>query len=94
MKEIFKKINNTKGYGFIKFYLWTKIARIVSSKKNSLSNETWVNLKFNYWNPLTYIYLILTFIVACPLYLVDSGLKNMLKQAKEELVNGWGFWLK
>ena len=94
MKEILKKINNTKGNGFIKFYLWTKIARIVSSKKNSLSNETWVNLKFNYWNPLTYLYILIMFISGAPVIIYDSGIKEMFKIMKRELFEGFGGWIK
>lgn len=93
MEEVIKKIKNGRRYGFAKFYLSSKIAKIVSTKKNSLSNDVWVQMKFNYWNPLTYIYLFIAAVVSIPLYLLDNGLKKMWAQAKTELKDGFGFWV-
>ena len=93
MEEVIKKIKNGRQYGFAKFYLSSKIAKIVSTKKNSPSNDVWVQMKFNYWNPLTYIYLFIATVIAIPSYLFDDGLKKMWAQAKTELKDGFGFWV-
>ena len=93
MEEIIQRIKSSREFGFAKFYLNSKIAKIVSTKKNNLSNEVWVQMKFNYWNPLTYIYLFVATIVAVPSYLLNDGLKKMWIQAKTELKDGFGFWV-
>lgn len=93
MEEIIKKIKNGRQYGFAKFYLSSKIAKIVSTKKNSLSNDVWVQMKFNYWNPLTYIYLLLSFVISGIPYFISNGAEDMWKQAKTELKDGFGFWV-
>ena len=93
MEEIIQKIKSSRKFGFAKFYLNSKIAKIVSTKKNSLSNDVWVQMKFNYWNPLTYLYLFVATIVAVPSYLLDDGFKKMWSQAKTELKDGFGFWV-
>lgn len=93
MEEIIQKIKSSRKFGFAKFYLNSKIAKIVSTKKNRLSNDVWVQMKFNYWNPLTYLYLFVATIVAVPSYLLDNGIKKMWSQAKTELKDGFGFWV-
>lgn len=87
-----KLIESSEWYN--KILLRINIFRIVGFKQNSLSKEFWVTMKFNYWNPLTYLYIIMMFITGFPVMLYDIGLKESFKIMKKELCEGFGGWIK
>ena len=93
VKELKKKLIKS-GEWYNKILLQIGIFRIVGFKQNSLSNEFWVTMKFNYWNPLTYLYIIVMFITGFPIMLYDSGIKETLQIMKKELTEGFGGWIK
>ena len=90
MKEIKEKIYKNKGkYGHAWLLLKAGIARIVNVKRSSLSNDAWVTMRFNYWNPLTYIYLTLMGITCVLPAIFMDGFRSVSKKAKEELTAGF-----
>ena len=90
MKEIKEKISKNKGkYGDAWFLLTAGIIRIVNVKRSSLSNDAWVTMKFNYWNPLTYIYLVLMGVVCVLPSIFMDGFRTVYKDAKKELTAGF-----
>lgn len=90
MKEIKEKIYKNKGkYGSAWLLLKAGIVKIVNVKRSWLSNDVRVKMSFNYWNPLTYIYI--TFMgVTCvlPAIFMD-GFRTVYKNAKKELTTGF-----
>lgn len=93
LKELKEKMmKNAEWYNKILFKL--HIVKIVGYSQNSLSNEFWVSMKFNYWNPLTYLYILIMFISGAPVIIYDSGIKEMFKIMKRELFEGFGGWIK
>lgn len=91
MKEIKERIYKGKGkYGHAWMLLKAGIVRIVDVKRSSLSNDAWVTLKFNYWNPLTYIYIAFMGVTnVLPTIFLD-GFRSVSKSAKDELKEGFG----
>ena len=90
MKEIKEKISKNKGkYGHAWFLLTAGIIRIVNVKRSSLSKDAWVTMKFNYWNPLTYIYLTVMGVVCVLPSIVMDGFRTVSKDAKKELTAGF-----
>ena len=90
MKEIKEKIYKEKGkYGDARFLLTAGIIRIVNVKRSSLSNDAWVTMKFNYWNPLTYIYLTLMGVIHVIPTIIADGFRSVYKDAKKELTAGF-----
>lgn len=77
-----------------KLLLKIGIIKIKGFKQYSLSKEYWVDMMFNYWNPLTYIHLILMFLINMPIAFFDMGLKEIWKTMKKELTEGFGDWVK
>lgn len=90
MKEIKERIYKGKGkYGHAWLLLKAGIARIVDVKRSSLSNDAWVTMKFNYWNPLTYIYITYMGVTnVLPAYMY--GFKSVFKSAKDDMKEGFG----
>ena len=92
MKEIKERIYKGKGkYGHAWLLLKADIVRIVDVKmeRDSPLNDAWVALKFNYWNPLTYIYIAFMGVTnVLPAYIY--GFKSVFKTAKDELKEGFG----
>ena len=90
MKEIKERIYKGKGkYGHAWLLLKAGIVRIVNVKRSSLSNDAWVNMKFNYWNPLTYIYLVFMGIACVLPSIFMDGFRSVYKDAKKELTAGF-----
>ena len=90
MKDIKEKIYKEKGkYGDAWFLLKAGIIRIVNVKRSSLSNDAWVTMKFNYWNPLTYIYLTLMGVIHVIPTIIADGFVSVYKEAKKELTAGF-----
>lgn len=87
-----KLIENSEWHN--KFLIKTGVFKIVGFKQNQLSKEFWVDMKFNYWNPLTYLYIIMMFITGFPIMLYDIGIKKTLQIMKKELKEGFGGWVK
>lgn len=91
MKEIKERIYKGKGkYGHAWLLLKTGIVRIVDVKRSSLSNDAWVTMKFNYWNPLTYIYIAFMGVTCVLPTIFIDGFKSVSKTAKDELKDGFG----
>jgi hypothetical protein len=67
----------------------SKHRRIVDVKRSSLSNDAWVAMKFNYWNPLTYIYLTFMGVVCVLPSIFMDGFISVYKNAKKELTAGF-----
>lgn len=92
MKEIKERIYKGKGkYGHAWLLLKAGIVRIIDVKmeRDSLSNDAWVTLKFNYWNPLTYIYIAFVGVTnVLPAYIY--GFKSVFKSAKDDMKEGFG----
>lgn len=79
---------------YTKLLLRVGVIKIKGFKQNSLSKEYWVDMIFNYWNPLTYIHLMLMFLINMPIAIFDMGLKEIWKTMKKELTEGFGEWVK
>ena len=93
MKEIKERIYKGKGkYGHAWLLLKAGIVRIVDVKmeRDSLSNDAWVTLKFNYWNPLTYIYIAFMGVTCVLPTIYIDGFRSVSKTAKAELKEGFG----
>ena len=90
MKEIKEKIYKGKGkYGHAWLLLKAGIVRIVNVKRSSLSNDVRVYMKFNYWNPLTYIYITFMGVVCVLPSIFMDGFISVSKTAKKELTEGF-----
>ena len=90
MKEIKEKIYKGKGkYGHAWLLLKAGIVRIANVKRSSLSKDAWVTMKFNYWNPLTYIYLVFMGIACVLPSIFMDGFRSVYKNAKKELTAGF-----
>ena len=90
MKEIKERIYKGKGkYGSAWLLLKAGIVRIVNVKRSSLSNDAWVTMRFNYWNPLTYIYIALMGVVCVLPSIFMDGFRSVYKDAKKELTAGF-----
>jgi hypothetical protein len=92
MKEVKERIYKGKGkYGHAWLLLKAGIVRIVDVKmeSDSLANDAWVTMKFNYWNPLTYIYIAYMCVTnVLPAYIY--GFKSVFKSAKDDMKKGFG----
>ena len=90
MKDIKERIYKDKGkYGSAWLLLKAGIVRIVNVKRSSLSNDAWVTMRFNYWNPLTYIYLTIIGVVCVLPAIFMDGFRYVYKTAKKELTAGF-----
>ena len=93
IKELREKyLNSTDFWG--KLFIWLGIVKITGFKQHSFNGEYWVEMKFNYWNPLTYVYLFISFIFNSIPYAYYNGIKSMWEQGKKELVDGFGEWIR
>lgn len=90
-EEIKEKYLNSKNVSkYNKFLLRssiTKIDKYIVSQLNP--NDIDVNLKFVYWNPLTYIHLIVMLFINAPSYIWDGGIEKLFQVGKHELVKGF-----
>ena len=86
--EVLKKLYNSEET-FIKPLVRLDILKLKSWKQSTLNpRDVWATFKFNYYNPLTYIYLIPAIIIGTPIGLLNSSLKQVWLEGKKELTDG------
>ena len=84
-EEVLEKLYNSKET-FIKILVRLGILKLKSWKQSTLNQrDVWAIFKFNYYNPLTYIYLIPAIIIGTPIGLLNMSFKQMWRTGKEEL---------
>ena len=84
-EEVLEKLYNSKET-FIKILVRLGILKLKSWKQSTLNQrDVWAIFKFNYYNPLTYIYLIPAIIIGTPIGLLNMSLTQMWRTGKEEL---------
>lgn len=84
-EEVLEKLYNSKET-FIKPLVRLGILKLKNWKQGTLDpREVWAYFKFNYYNPLTYIYLIPAIIIGTPIGLLNMSLKQVWRTGKEEL---------
>jgi hypothetical protein len=87
-EEVLKKLYNSKET-FIKPLVRLGILKLKNWKQSTLDpREVWARFKFNFYNPLTYIYLIPAIIIGTPIGLLNSSLKQVWRDGKKELTEG------
>ena len=87
-EEVLEKLYNSKET-FIKILVRLGILKYKSHTQSNLDpRNVWVCFKFNYYNPLTYIYLIPAIIIGTPIGLLNSSLKQVWRDGKKELTEG------
>ena len=91
LQEIRKIYLNTKNVSkFNKILFILCITKIHGYSISSLNpKDITLNMKFVFWNPLTYIYLLLMFLLHTFIFMFDGGLNEMWRMAKNELVEGF-----
>ena len=91
LEEIRKIYLNTKNVSkFNKILFILCITKIHSYSISSLNpKDITLNMKFVFWNPLTYIYLLLMLLLHTFIFMFDGGLNEMWRMAKSELVEGF-----
>lgn len=87
-EEVLEKIYNSKET-FIKILVRLGILKYKSHIQSKLDpRNVWVCFKFNYYNPLTYIYLIPAIIIGIPIGLLNMSLIQVWRAGKTELTEG------
>jgi hypothetical protein len=87
-EEALEKLYNSKET-FIKILVKLGILKYKSHTQSKLDpRDVWVCFTFNYYNPLTYIYLIPAIIIGTPIGLLNSSLKQVWRDGKKELTEG------
>ena len=87
-EEVLEKLYNSKET-FIKPLVRLGILKLKNWKQSTLDpREVWVRFKFNFYNPLTYIYLVPAIIIGTPIGLLNSSLKQVWRDGKKELTEG------
>jgi hypothetical protein len=87
-EEVLKKLYNSKET-FIKPLVRLGILKYKSHIQSQLNpRDVWARFKFNFYNPLTYIYLIPAIIIGTPIGLLNSSLKQVWRDGKKELTEG------
>lgn len=87
-EEVLEKLYNSKET-FIKPLVRLGILKLKNWKQSTLDpREVRTRFKFNFYNPLTYIYLIPAIIIGTPIGLLDSSLKQVWREGKKELTEG------
>jgi hypothetical protein len=87
-EEVLKKLYNSKET-FIKPLVRLGILKYKSYIQSTLNpRDVWVRFKFNFYNPLTYIYLVPAIIIGTPIGLLNSSLKQVWRDGKKELTEG------
>ena len=91
LEEVKEKYMNSKNISLFNKTLFklfiTKIGgfNVCSFKPNNIQ----VKMKFIYWNPLTYIHLLIMLILNLPRFIFDGGFNEMYNIAKTELFDGF-----
>lgn len=87
-EEILKKLYNSEET-FIKPLVRLGILKLKSWKQSTLNpRDVWAYFNLNYYNPLTYIYLIPAIIIGTPIGLLNSSFKQVWLEGKKELTKG------
>ena len=87
-EEVLEKLYNSNKT-FIKILVRLGILKYKSHIQSKLDpRDVWVYFKFNYYNPLTYIYLVPAIIIGTPIGLLNSSLKQVWRDGKKELTEG------
>jgi hypothetical protein len=87
-EEVLEKLYNSKET-FIKPLVRLGILKYKSHIQSKLNpRDVWARFKFNFYNPLTYIYLIPAIIIGTPIGLLNSSLKQVWRDGKKELTEG------
>lgn len=87
-EEVLEKLYNSKET-FIKPLVRLGILKYKSHKQSKLDpRDVWAYFKFNYYNPLTYIYLVVSAIIWVPTGLLNMSLKQLWRAGKTELTEG------
>lgn len=87
-EEVLEKLYNSKET-FIKPLVRLGILKLKNWKQSTLDpRDVWGRFKFNFYNPLTYIYLIPAIIIGTPIGLLNSSLKQVWRDGKKELTEG------
>lgn len=87
-EEVLEKLYNSNKT-FIKILVRLGILKYKSHIQSKLDpREVWARFKFNFYNPLTYIYLIPAIIIGTPIGLLNSSLKQVWRDGKKELTEG------
>ena len=82
-EEVLEKLYNSEET-FIKPLVKLGILKLKSWKQSTLNQrDVWATFKFNYYNPLTYIFLIPAIVIG-----FYSGLKEIWRDGKKELIEG------
>ena len=84
-EEILKKLYNSEET-FIKILVRLGILKYKSHTQSKLDpRNVWICFVLNYYNPLTYIYLIPAIIIGTPIGLLNMSLIQMWRTGKTEL---------
>ena len=87
-EEVLEKLYNSNKT-FIKILVRLGILKYKSHIQSKLDpRDVWGFFKFNFYNPLTYIYLIPAIIIGTPIGLLNSSLKQVWRDGKKELTEG------
>lgn len=87
-EEVLEKLYNSKET-FIKPLVKLGILKYKSHIQSQLNpRDVWVRFKFNFYNPLTYIYLIFAAITGIPIGLLNMSLIQLWRAGKTELTEG------
>ena len=87
-EEVLEKLYNSNKT-FIKILARLGILKYKRHIQSKLDpRDVWVFFKFNYYNPLTYIYLILATIIGTPIGLLNMSFKQLWRAGKTELTEG------
>lgn len=87
-EDVLEKLYNSKKT-FIKILVRLGILKLKNWKQSTLDpREVWARFKFNFYNPLTYIYLVLAAIIGAPIGLLNMSFKQLWRAGKTELTEG------
>lgn len=87
-EEVLEKLYNSNKT-FIKILVRLGILKYKSHIQSKLDpRDVWSFFKFNYYNPLTYIYLIFAAITGIPIGLLNMSLIQVWRAGKTELTEG------
>lgn len=93
-KENFERIIFSEKIGmFSKLMFLLCIYRFKYTTQHLVTGEYTAYFKFNYWNPLTYIHLLIMLIAFLVMGPYMLSWKDLFEIIKEELINGFSFEL-
>ena len=84
-EEVLEKLYNSEET-FIKILVRLGILKYKSHTQSKLDpRNVWICFKFNYYNPLSYIYLVPAILIGIPIGLLNMSAKQLWRAGKEEL---------